>query len=64
MTLWEKFKAIYAPPSEQLIATQEYEQARRSLLEAHSAREYAEAMVMYHQKRIDRLRVTLAKDDK
>jgi len=38
----------------------ELDQARRALLEAHSAREYAEAMVTYHQNRIERLKATLA----
>jgi hypothetical protein len=38
----------------------ELDQAHRSLLEAHSAREYAEAMVTYHQNRIERLKATLA----
>ena len=40
----------------------ELDQAHRSLLEAHSAREYAEAMVTYHQARIERLRNTLARE--
>jgi hypothetical protein len=40
----------------------ELDQAHRSLLEAHSAREYAEAMVAYHQARIERLRYTLARE--
>ena len=33
----------------------ELDQAHRSLLEAHSAREYADAMCAYHQARIERL---------
>lgn len=37
----------------------ELDQAHRSLLEAHSAREYAESMVAYHQARIERLSVAL-----
>ena len=40
----------------------ELDQAHRSLLEAHSAREYAEAMVTYHQARIERLRSTLVRE--
>ena len=62
MSLWNKIKSIYQPPPEEMIAALEYDQARRSLLEAHSAREYAEAMVTYHQRRIDRLRTTLSRD--
>ena len=37
----------------------ELDQAHRSLLEAHSAREYAESMVAYHQARIARLSAAL-----
>ena len=48
-------KQLFRLPSAEALALQEYEQARRRLLEAQSAREYAEAMVSYHQKRIDRL---------
>jgi hypothetical protein len=40
----------------------ELDQAHRSLLEAHSAREYAEAMVTYHRARIERLKATLARE--
>jgi len=40
----------------------ELDTATRSLLEAHSAREYAEAMVTYHQARIERLRTALARE--
>jgi hypothetical protein len=40
----------------------ELDQAHRSLLEAYSAREYAEAMVTYHRARIERLRNTLARE--
>jgi hypothetical protein len=46
-----------------VLAAQEYDQARRALLEAHSAREYAEAMVTYHQARIERLKATLAGEE-
>lgn len=63
MSLWNKIKSIYQPPPEEMIAALEYDQARRSLLEAHSAREYAEAMVTYHQRRIERLRKTLAGEE-
>ncbi len=41
----------------------ELDQAHRSLLEAYSAREYAEAMVTYHQNRIERLKATLAGEE-
>lgn len=37
----------------------ELDDARRSLLEAQTARDYANSMVMYHETRIDRLRAQL-----
>jgi hypothetical protein len=37
----------------------ELDNARRSLLEAQSARDYANAMVLYHETRIDRLRAQM-----
>jgi hypothetical protein len=35
------------------------DQARRGLLEALTGRDYANAMVLYHETRIDRLRAQL-----
>lgn len=64
MNFWQSIKALYQPPSPEVMAAQEYDIARRSLLEAHTAREYAEAMVMYQQKRIERLKATLAGEEK
>lgn len=46
------------PSPEELIA-RELDQARRGLLEAQTARDYASAMVIYHETRIDRLRAQL-----
>ncbi len=43
---------------EELIA-RELDQARRGLLEAQTGRDYANAMVLYHETRIDRLRAQL-----
>lgn len=43
-------------PSPLQLATQELEAAKRELLLAASAREYAQAMVQYHEARIARLR--------
>ena len=40
----------------------ELDEARRSLLEALSSRDHAEASVQYHSSRIDRLRAMLAQD--
>ena len=46
------------PSPEELIA-RELDQARRGLLEAQTGRDYANAMVIYHETRIDRLRTQL-----
>jgi hypothetical protein len=46
------------PSSKELIA-RELDQARRGLLEAQTGRDYANAMVIYHETRIDRLRAQL-----
>ncbi len=46
------------PSPEELIA-RELDQARRGLLEAQTGRDYANAMVIYHETRIDRLRAQL-----
>jgi hypothetical protein len=46
------------PSPEELIA-RELDQARRGLLEALTGRDYANAMVIYHETRIDRLRAQL-----
>ncbi len=46
------------PSPEELIA-RELDQARRGLLEAQTGRDYASAMVLYHETRIDRLRASL-----
>lgn len=47
-----------SPSPEELIA-RELDQARRGLLEAQTGRDYANAMVLYHETRIDRLRAQL-----
>lgn len=49
----------FRKPSPLALATAELEDAQRELLAASSAAEYAEAMCIYHQKRIDRLRATV-----
>jgi hypothetical protein len=63
MNAWAKIKSMFQPPSAEVLAAQEFDDARRSLLEAHTAREYADAMVTYHTKRIERLRATLAGEE-
>lgn len=49
----------FRKPSPLALATAELEDAQRELLAASSAAEYAEAMCIYHQQRIDRLRATV-----
>lgn len=48
-------RSIFRTPSPEMRAARELDQARLGLLEAHSAAEYADSMVAYHQARIDRL---------
>jgi len=53
---------IYNPfrdPSPEEMIARELDQARRGLLEAQTGRDYANAMVQYHEARIDRLRSQL-----
>lgn len=50
----------FRTPSPQELMARELDQAQRGLLEAHSAREYAESMVDYHSKRIERLAASIA----
>lgn len=47
------------PPAPEVMMAKELDDARRSLLEAQTARDYANSMVMYHETRIDRLRAQL-----
>lgn len=47
---------LIRPPSPEVLMARELDAARRALLEAQSARDYANAMVLYHETRIDRLR--------
>ena len=63
MNAWVKFKSMFQPAAAEVLAAQEYDDARRALLEAYSAREYADAMVNYHTKRIERLKATLAGEE-
>lgn len=48
-------KGVYGTPSAEVIALRELEEAKRRLLEAQTAKEYAESMVKYHETRIKRL---------
>ncbi len=45
----------FRPASAESLAQREYEEARRELLKAHSAHEYAQSLVAYHTARVERL---------
>ena len=47
--------ALFRPRSAEELAAQELASARRELLAAESAAEYADAMCAYHRSRIERL---------
>lgn len=49
----------FRKPSPLALATAELEDAQREHLAASSAAEYAEAMCIYHQQRIERLRAVI-----
>jgi hypothetical protein len=51
----EAFLDYFRTPTTQAIIARELEDARRRLLEAQSAREFADAMCKYHENRIKRL---------
>lgn len=54
-----KLNALFRKPSPEELMAREIDDARRALLEAMSARDYAASMVTYHETRIDRLRSML-----
>jgi hypothetical protein len=49
----------FQTPSAEALALDELEMAKRELLEAQSAREYADSMCKYHDARIKRLTIYL-----
>jgi hypothetical protein len=53
---------LFRSPSPEMLAARELDQARRSLLEAHSAAEYADSVIAYNQARIERLSAFLAQE--
>jgi len=54
-SFWSWIKQVYGTPSAEALALRELEEAKRRLLEAQTAKEYAESMVKYHETRIERL---------
>ena len=51
----EFFAGLFRPASPEVLAARELDEARRQLLAAESAAEYADAMCVYHEARIERL---------
>ncbi len=54
-----QLKKLFATPSAESLALRELESSKRRLLEAQTAREYAEAMCKYREAQIRRLTVYL-----
>lgn len=59
MMLIARIRRALSAPSPEEKARTELNQAKSSLLDAHSAKEYAQAMVTYHEARIVRLSLYL-----
>ena len=59
--LYNWVKNVYTTPSAEALALRELEEAKRRLLEAQTAREYAESMCKYREAQIKRLTVYLHK---
>ena len=54
-------KSVYTIPSAESLALRELEESKRRLLEAQTAREYADSMCKFHEAKIKRLTVYLHK---
>jgi hypothetical protein len=50
-----ELKKLWATPSAEVLALKELEESKRRLLEAQTAREYAESMCKYREAQIKRL---------
>ena len=57
----EWMKSAYATPSAEALALRELEDSKRRLLEAQTAREYADSMCKYREAQIKRLTAYLHK---
>ena len=55
MKFLEWIKRMYTPMTCEELMARELDAARRDLLMAETARDYAEAMVLYNNQRIERL---------
>jgi hypothetical protein len=51
----DRLTKLWARPSTEVLALKELEESKRSLLEAQTAREYADAMCKYREAQIKRL---------
>ena len=54
-TIYQRFLTMLKTPTATELAVRELENAKRDVLEAQSAAEYAKHMVAYHNDRITRL---------
>jgi hypothetical protein len=59
--MYNWMKNVYATPSAETLALRELEDSKRRLLEAQSAREYADSMCKYREAQIKRLTTYLHK---
>lgn len=59
--LYNWVRNAYTTPSAEVLALRELEEAKRSLLETQSAREYADSMCKYREAQIKRLTAYLHK---
>lgn len=57
----DQLTKLWARPSTEVLALKELEESKRSLLEAQTAREYADAMCKYREAQIKRLTTFLHK---
>lgn len=49
------FKSVFDVPTAEMLALKELEESKRKLLEAQTAKEYAESMCKYREAQIKRL---------
>jgi len=59
MKFLDWLKKIYVPATCEELMVSELDTARRDLLLSETARDYAEAMVLYNNQRIERLKIAL-----
>ena len=59
MNIIEWMKQLYKLPSVEIMMASELEEARRDLLIAETASDYAESAVVYNRQRIERLTASL-----